>query len=300
MHNIVISIITLKRPELLERALFSLAQIIVPENTNIEILVVDNDLDGSAYDTVQRTQKISPFIIRYTLESKRGRGYARNKALVESGNSDYLVFVDDDVIVEKDWLYYLYQGALKYNAQMVAGDTAYILPDVVPKWVKQCSFFLPKESKMEVQRLSVASTRNLLVDRRWVKKHDIRFPEQRSGEDTVFTFASDKKGAKIIRYSKARVTCTVNSGRANLKWIFHRAVCNGANRSAIYKQNYGVIKAVILSLYEVFCAGIFAIGALALVVIGKRPWIRFIEHTGMLSGWICGILGLKTVIMANT
>src|SRR4051812_14376856 len=119
MTKLSIAIITYKRPQSLQKTLAALAKIMCPKDTELQLLIVDNDADRSAksvFDSAVFTGEK-----HYVAQPLLGRGYARNTALDAALDSDYLVFIDDDIIPEVNWLKALYDTALNYQAAMVQG-----------------------------------------------------------------------------------------------------------------------------------------------------------------------------------
>jgi hypothetical protein len=66
----------------------------------MELLVIDN---APAGDGVQQLLSASYPSVRYVRELRPGLNWARNRAILEAGN-EILAFVDDDVVVEPEWL----------------------------------------------------------------------------------------------------------------------------------------------------------------------------------------------------
>jgi glycosyltransferase involved in cell wall biosynthesis len=95
--RICVAVCTRNRPDHLRRALNALrAQRVKPA----EILVVDNAPDGSETRRLVQGEFAG---VRYVEESIPGLDVARNRALAESSR-EIVAFVDDDVVVEPDWV----------------------------------------------------------------------------------------------------------------------------------------------------------------------------------------------------
>jgi hypothetical protein len=95
-----VAVCTRNRAASLARMLRSLVEASTP-NCDWEILVIDN---GSS-DTTQAviTSFINLLPIRSELENLAGLSHARNKA-VKCARGEYIVWTDDDVVVEPGWL----------------------------------------------------------------------------------------------------------------------------------------------------------------------------------------------------
>jgi glycosyltransferase involved in cell wall biosynthesis len=94
-------ICTRNRCALLSGALASLRSVDVPPDTSWEIIVVDN---GSGDDTGAVVAGHAGAIpVRLVVEPRVGLSYARNAAVREA-RGDYIIWIDDDVVVEGGWL----------------------------------------------------------------------------------------------------------------------------------------------------------------------------------------------------
>ena len=101
--DVTVAICTWNRRALLESTLASLTELAVPADASWELVIVDN---GSSDDTAglvsQWTDKhVLP--LRYVHEPNLGLSNARNRAIRER-RSDWVLFTDDDVILDRNWL----------------------------------------------------------------------------------------------------------------------------------------------------------------------------------------------------
>ena len=117
--NATIAICTRNRCEPLEKTLANLVARGVPAQGAGEVLVIDNGSTDATPEVVRKHAGALP--IRYLREPRPGVAFARNRAL-EEFRGDCLVYLDDDVMVSRDWLPALlapvrsgdYDGALGY------------------------------------------------------------------------------------------------------------------------------------------------------------------------------------------
>ena len=124
MNSVALCLCTCKRPQFLEASLGSLQGLNLPSNTNVHLVVVDNDEAGSAQPVVSQCSPSLPFPVTYVIEPKRGIPCARNRAIRETKRigADYLVFFDDDEQVTADWLIQLMNYCLaKGGAAVISG-----------------------------------------------------------------------------------------------------------------------------------------------------------------------------------
>jgi glycosyltransferase involved in cell wall biosynthesis len=100
--SLTVAICTKDRPDNLARCLKSLLKLQKPDSGDshhFEILVIDNA------PTDERTQELVLSFpdVRYVREPKPGLNFARNLAL-HKATSEILAFIDDDVVVDRQWL----------------------------------------------------------------------------------------------------------------------------------------------------------------------------------------------------
>ncbi len=100
MISILIS--TRDRAESLAQTLASLANTLLPQGVDAELVVIDN---GSQDETpaVVAAAPIRHMAVRYVVEPSPGLSHARNRGLAEA-RGDILLFTDDDVRVPADWI----------------------------------------------------------------------------------------------------------------------------------------------------------------------------------------------------
>jgi succinoglycan biosynthesis protein ExoM len=118
--TISIIIPTQRRPSSLATAARSaLAQVGIgaPE---VELVVVDNDVAGSAAARVEALRADAPFPIRYVHEPKSGVANARN-AGVAAASGSLIAFLDDDEEAPPGWLAALLEAQSRFDADVVFG-----------------------------------------------------------------------------------------------------------------------------------------------------------------------------------
>jgi glycosyltransferase involved in cell wall biosynthesis len=100
MTLFTVAICTRNRENSLQRTLCSLEDALKPDCI-WEVLIVDNgSVDGTQKIVADFTGRLP---IVYEMEQRAGLSYARNKA-VACAKGDYIVWTDDDVVVERSWL----------------------------------------------------------------------------------------------------------------------------------------------------------------------------------------------------
>jgi glycosyltransferase involved in cell wall biosynthesis len=111
--RIIIVICTWNRCELLRQTLTRLSTSLTLDGVTVEILVVNNASTDATSDVVARF--VGTLAIREVRESQPGLSNARNRALSEIPRAvDYIIWIDDDVLVSPDWLASFVAGVRRY------------------------------------------------------------------------------------------------------------------------------------------------------------------------------------------
>jgi succinoglycan biosynthesis protein ExoM len=171
----------------------------IPDTTDVTVIVVENDLERRSEKIVQDvSSKASGLKIRYYLEPRQGLAYARNRSVNEAGNCDFCCFVDDDQIVDSNWLAELVRCQMEFDADGVWGLNPPIFEsDVMPAIRK---FHTPKPTKYG-EIVQAAFTNCLMLRKSFLDRVDGPFDARLNftgGEDRHLTSLISSMGG-IIR-----------------------------------------------------------------------------------------------------
>lgn len=137
MIRIAICICTRKRQEGLIKLLDSIENLVIPTETTVSIIIVENDSENFSESVIKEFSSKSKFKISYYLEQRQGIVFARNRSVKEAGDCDFCCFTDDDQIVSSDWLAELLKCQQEFDADSVAGPTK-------PSFIKQVPAYIEK------------------------------------------------------------------------------------------------------------------------------------------------------------
>jgi len=227
MH-IAICIATFKRPKLLKQLLEGLSGMSFErmDEPVIQIVVADNDGSGGAEEVCR--VNMSRWPLTYRIEPRRGIAQARNCALREASQADFVAFIDDDEIPDPQWLEELLLAQAKYLADVVSGPVRPSFTSDVPGWVKRGRFF-DSPDYTTGQVLNWCATNNALVARAVFAKvqcFDEQF--QLSGADDLHFFSRvHRAGLKIVWTVQAVVSESIAIDRANFGWLLRRSYRGG-------------------------------------------------------------------------
>jgi len=217
-------ILTYRRPADFARAI---ASVLVQQGvtSGFEIVVIDNDPDGSARPLVESLAAENPVAIRYVHETRPGISHARNTG-VASAAGRYLAFLDDDEEADPDWLAHFLDTLRKFDADAVVGP-------VLPRF--------PEDAAIDAYRRRVY-TRDARVPTgtpllRWNIGNSI-FDKARcfveaepflprlgrtGGEDTVFLRQLTRRGCKMVWCGEAVAWESVPADRLEPDYLLRRA-----------------------------------------------------------------------------
>jgi glycosyltransferase involved in cell wall biosynthesis len=132
--RITVAVITFNRSRQLRQALGGIVRQDYPAD-RWELLVIDNNSTDDTRDVIASFVTASP-APRRILETRQGLDYGRNRA-VEEAKGDLIVLVDDDILVEPDWLSQLvapFSSESAHKIGVVGGEVIPVFPDGIPAW----------------------------------------------------------------------------------------------------------------------------------------------------------------------
>lgn len=131
-----IIVCTYNRADSLAVTLRALAAQRVPAHVGWEVVVVDNNSRDRTAEVVGEAARAFPGSLRYCHEPRQGLSHARNRGIGEA-RGRVLMFTDDDVCPESDWVAQLLEGMRAHGADAVGG---YIAPNweaSPPAWLTE-------------------------------------------------------------------------------------------------------------------------------------------------------------------
>ena len=130
---ITIAICTWNRSRSLRNTLTSLQGMNVPAGIDWEVVVVNNNCTDDTAEVIGGFAKTLP--IRTVLEAQQGHSYARNRAVVEA-RGDYILWTDDDVVVDAQWLV-AYADAFRNwpDSAVFGGPISVMFEGTPPAWL---------------------------------------------------------------------------------------------------------------------------------------------------------------------
>lgn len=145
MH-LTVAIATWNRAELLAQTLSSLAAVHVPQGTQWEVIVCDNNSSDATKATVEQAaadpalqKQPGLTAVRYLFEGTQGKSHALNRILREA-TGQWIFFLDDDVIVDANWMQNMTRAVAAHPKAAILGGP--ILPRLYRKVSAKEQFLL--------------------------------------------------------------------------------------------------------------------------------------------------------------
>jgi succinoglycan biosynthesis protein ExoM len=230
-----ICVATFHRATGLRRVLAGLARLQFRDGTTpeVEIVVVDNDAQGSAWAICEEARSQLPWPLRYIVEPTRGIAQARNaavRAVVDL--ADFVAFIDDDEVPDPLWLDELLRVQQAYDADVVTGPVFPYFEGDAPVYVTRGRYFYGFDPPQRTtgMLLDRAITGNVVACSRVFRNMPTLFDERlglKGGEDVLFFQRVARAGFKIVWAADARISEWVPSSRASVAWILKRAFRTG-------------------------------------------------------------------------
>lgn len=285
--NVDVCIATFKRPMLLKTLLESLTQLKVEKRIFVRIIVVDNDRNESARETVDFFRENTKVPVIYAVEPAQNIALARNRG-VAIATGELVAFLDDDEFPEKNWLQNLIDAMTKYVADAVFGPVVPIFPDGAPKWIREGGFFdRPRFSSG--QPVDIGRTGNVLVRREILVKWGLPFDATyglTGGEDAEFFRRLKNAGHILVWCDSAIVFEVVPESRLRVSYIAVRAFTGGQAFASLEQKRGTVARAKWLVRRITLLATSIVLMLIALP-FGRKFSVRalqqFLSNLGQLS-----------------
>jgi GT2 family glycosyltransferase len=287
-NKICIAISTYKRKKNLINLLKSIKNLKKNDDISLEILIIANDLIN--YECLKKIFK-NQLNIKLVREINKGLSFARNRALKEirKKNYKYIVFFDDDCLVDKNWLNEMLLTFKKTEPDIIGG----------PQLSKSNSIYnkLLERREKHNKEVSWVSTNNVIMKSKVVQSK-INFSKKLNligGEDQLFFKRLSNKGFRIIWNENSKVYETINKDRENLSWFIKRNFRYGTSSNIIFKETHGLFLGISLTFIKSFLDLSKAIFYLTIMILNlKKHLLKSIMFFIRFLGVIFGLIGFQT------
>ena len=136
MINVSVVICTYNRAQSLLNTLKSLERQNVHNGLTYEVIVVDNNSKDQTKNAVHEFTTENKLSTRYLFEKRQGISYARNSG-IRNAKGEIIACLDDDVIVDTNWLEAIWQCFQETKADAVGGRIARKWYSEKPEWYSE-------------------------------------------------------------------------------------------------------------------------------------------------------------------
>lgn len=219
------------------------------KNLKISVLIIFNQ--SKKIKKFQRKiiqENLKNIVYKIFYEKKIGISYARNKSLTSLKKIDYeyCCFLDDDCIIEKNFILNHVKFIKKNNCSIVSGPQLY---------KSNKSFFKVFERNFtQGKKVFWASTNNVLF-KKIILNNKISFSKKVSkfgyGEDQLF-FSRMSRNGEVIKWNNNPVYEVSQKNRENFKWFIDRNFKYGLTGILIDRELYNFSMAYLLNILKAF------------------------------------------------
>ena len=255
-----ITICTYNRLEYLKKCLNSILDQ-TKSNPDIEINIIDNNSTDKTKEYIYKMQKTFPEL-NYYVEKKQGISFARNLSF-EVCKGEYLAFVDDDAVINKNWLISLLNELRNKNPNIVYGGPIYPKFENEPeKWIDK-NYFVRKfkdsdgflgtiKSKEGFSGGNMCISKNLfLKSEKFNTEIGMTGGNLGLGEEPDFFYKLIKKNKEIKLYniSEMSITHSEASYKLEKEYLRDRIILNANQftKRTIFNDNFLMTTFILLS-----------------------------------------------------
>jgi len=267
----------------------------VPEDVEVAVIVVDN---GPSQDVFRHPSPPAAGNLKVTVlaETRPGIPFARN-ALVRAAladGSDYVLFVDDDEVVEHDWLAHHLRTVDDRQADVVAGPVLPTLPAGAPRWAA-CSGVFERPRFETGKVLPWAATGNTLVSTAVFERVSPWFEDRfarTGGSDWEFFRRVAAEGFTIVWCDEAVAHELLSLDRVTPRWFVRRCLRTGSVRG-LETRRAGSAEVTSGMISGPRAAAVVAAATLLTILEAPRGWraLRRARQALFHVGVLLGLLG---------
>jgi succinoglycan biosynthesis protein ExoM len=258
------------------------------------VVVVDNDVEGPAKETVMRLGTELGLDITYEIEPVQTIPAARNHALrLAKGN--YIGVIDDDEFAPPNWLITMYKAIQTFDVDGALGPVHPFFEEEPPAWLVKSGFCeRPVHRTGILLNWNQTRTGNVLLKKEVFDKHNLYFDLncKTSGSDKEFFREAMERGCRFVAVEEAPVYEIVPPERQTKGYYLRRAVVHASNERKF--------RAPYLRGLSKFTAPMRALAALVVytsilplsAVIGTHALMIYGEKVAYHLSWLLAMVGV--------
>lgn len=256
-----IAICTWNRSDLLRKTLTQMQQLRIEPEFEWELVIVDNNSTDDTKSVIDEFSRDLPIVSAF--EPVQGHSQSRNRA-VASATGDYIIWTDNDVLVDTDWLVCYFKAFQKHpDAAFFGGQ---IEPEFVsppPQWLNEtwdlCKGVFAtralgnEEVELTESRLPYGANYAIRADIQRKYSYDTSFGRKANsmiGEDEIAVLRQiAKDGFRGVWVPGANVKHLIPADRMHERYVAKYFVGQGQTNAMLGKVKRARISLLIESLY---------------------------------------------------
>ena len=293
--HITVCICTFKRPQLLRRLLEKVAKQQGRDRFNVSIVVVDNDSNQSAKQTVTEFAQTFPIQATYGNEPVASFARARNR-VVANATGDFIAFIDDDEFPDDNWLLTMFETCETHGVAGVLGPVLPHFETPPPSWLVKGGFYdRPRHQTGFVMSWQESRTGNVLFRRKIIEGVEPVFNLEFAlgGEDQDFFRRMMEKGHRFIWCDEAPAYETVPPHRWKRSFLLRRALLRGRMTFTQQKNRWRNIGKSMIA------APLYLAALPLLLIAGHHLFMKYLIRLGDHTGRLLAMVSLNPVKERN-
>ena len=299
--HIVICIITYRRTRMLQNLLKKIALQKTDGLFDFSLVVVDNEMTGTAEETVKEAASTLGLEITYQIGREQTIPAARNRAL-ELARGNYIAIIDDDEFPPQDWLITMYRALQAFRVDGVLGPVLPFFERKPPAWLIK-SGFCDRPIHRTGTMLYWHQTRsgNVLVGKEVFDKHDLKFDAsfRTGGSDQEFFKQAMHKGCKFVAVEEAPVYEIVPPERWARSYYVKRAIVNGANAHKNISTEVGGLAWAVIAARSFAAVLVYTVTTPFSLLLGSHVLMNCLEKGLHHLSRLCAMAGIELIRSRN-
>ncbi len=289
MNIYICSLLSKKNSKFLNSHLTSLNKLKVPFNCKLKVIFVIN---SKIYIKRNLLKNFLNKIDYSILESKKDNiPESRNVFLkfLKNKNAQYAGFIDDDCIIDKNWLFNMIKFVDQNNCDIVGGPQHHKVKDKI----FENYYDILEPARHHGQLVGWVATNNCFFSKKVFRESKFFFDTDFAsvgGSDQLF-FGKLNKKKFIIRWNKKSfITENFNPQREKKTWFFKRNLRYGYSGNLIDKKIHGKIGLIIIFMKLI---RLISIALILILIPTRKNFIRASFLFFRASGRFIGLLNYK-------
>jgi len=292
--HISICICTYHRNRSLENLLSKLAFQDTGNLFDFSIVVVDNDADGPAEETVTGVKHRLGLEITYGIEPVRTIPAARNHS-IRLAKGNYIGIIDDDEFPPPQWLLTLYRAIHTFDVDGALGPVHPFFEQSPPDWLLKSGLcerpFLRSGTLLHWED---TRTGNVLLKKSVFDEHQLQFDLscKTSGSDKEFFREAMALGYRFVAVEEAPVYEIVPPERQTKSYYLRRAIVHASNERKYRAPMLHGVKKILVPIKFLVALGIYSFLLPFCFIRGTHIVMKCLEKVVYHSSWLLRMLGV--------